>query len=133
MASLKIHKRLTLIAGGTIALVLFCFGVLIVRIAKPKSIIDADEVWKAVRNFNSAHQSLPTTVTFSQLIAEGHLEPNALKRIGASEVSVFLRSEDGSPRMYLMDALMPDGTHITLLSDGSVQGLQNTTSNKVAP
>ena len=66
--------------------------------------------------------SVQATVTFTQLISEGFLGTNVLRDFGASEVTVFLNATNAFPGMIQMDALMPDGSHTTLLSDGSVQG-----------
>jgi hypothetical protein len=71
-------------------------------------------------------------VTFSQLIAQGYLSSNVLARFGASEVTVFLHADETHPDMFLMDALMPDGSHTTLMSDGSVQGFSKSRFQQAA-
>jgi hypothetical protein len=89
---------------------------------RPTPPIDGDEVVRAIQRFSEAHRPLPAKVKFSQLISEGYLDTNVLRKFGASEVTVYLDADQTPPQSFLMDALMPDGTHTTLLSDGSVQG-----------
>jgi len=126
------NKRLAIIAASTVGFVGVCFVVLVVFGDKPKAVVDADQVLAAVTNFCAANRPLPKTVTFSQLIAQGYLDSNVLEKFGATEVTVFLDADETHPSMFLMDALMPDGTHTTLLSDGSVQGLTKSRFQQVA-
>jgi hypothetical protein len=92
-------------------------------VGKPKAEVNASEVLTAITNFCAAHKPLPQTVTFSQLIAQGYLGSNVLENFGASEVTVFLKADEIYPQRFLLDALMPDGSHTALVSDGSVQGI----------
>lgn len=127
------NKRVTIIAASAVGFVVVCFVVLVVVVGKPRAAVNADEVVAAVKNFCAAHRPLPQTVTFSQLIAQGYLGSNVLEKFGASEVTVFLNADETYPQMFLMDALMPDGSHTTLLSDGSVQGFSKSRFQQVAP
>ncbi|MGA2866238.1 MAG: hypothetical protein ABSF95_17330 [Verrucomicrobiota bacterium] len=90
---------------------------------RPAPPINGDQVVRAVRRFCVDHKPLPETVTFHELIAQGYLASNVLQKFGASAITVHLNAVETSPEMLLMDAQMPDGTHQTLLSDGSVQQL----------
>ena len=112
----------TIIAASAVGLVVLCFVVWVWVVGKPKAEVNASEVLAAITNFCAAHRPLPQTVTFSQLISQGYLGSNVLKSFGASEVTVFLNADETHPQNFLMDALMPDGSHTTVLSDGSVQG-----------
>jgi hypothetical protein len=116
------NKRLAIIAASTVGVVVVCLVVLVVFMDKPKAAHDADQVLAAVEKFCAAHKPLLQTVTFSQLIAQGYLG-----------FTVFLTADDTSPQVFLMDALMPDGSHATLLSDGSVQRLSKSRFQQAAP
>jgi hypothetical protein len=115
-------KRLLLVAAAITGAALLLFLAVAFLYTKTPS-VSGNQVLQAVQRFAATHRPLPEQVTFSQLIAEGFLPPNALKDFGASEVTIRLRPDARSPQGVLMDALMPDGTHTTLLVDGSVLGL----------
>jgi hypothetical protein len=68
----------------------------------------------------------------SQLIAQGYLASNILQKFGASEVAVNLKADEAYPQMFVMDALMPDGSHTTALADGSVQGFSKSGFQQLA-
>jgi len=127
------NKRLAIIASSTFGFVVVCFVVVVVFVDKPKAPVDAGQVLAAITNFCAAHKPLPRTVTFSQLIAQGYLGSNVLEKFGASEVTVFLNANETDPQMFLMDALMPDGSHTVALSDGSVQGFSRSRYQQAAP
>jgi hypothetical protein len=117
------RKRLVIIGASTTGLVVLAFIVVVSLVVRPQPPFGAaGELVRALQRFSETHRPLPATVTFSQLIAEGYLGTNALKEFGASEVTVYLDANETQPQSFLMDALMPDGTHTTALSDGSVQG-----------
>ncbi len=124
-------KRLAAICGITAGLVIVCFVLLCVLLARPKPPV-ANEVQQAIQQFCADHRSHPPTVTFSQLIAQGYLASNTLQRFGASEVTVNLNADETHPQMFLMDALMPDGSHTTALADGSVQGFSKSRFQQIA-
>ena len=113
------HKFLIL---GAVGLAVLVFAILFFCMQSRKSSINAAGVLRAVQQFRQAHRPVPQTVTFSQLVEEGFLPDNILKQFGASEVTVYLNVSDPHPQMFFMDALMPDGSHLTLSSDGSIQG-----------
>jgi len=125
-------KRLAIIAASTFGFAVVCFVVLVGLVDKRVTAVDAEQVLAAVTNFCAAHRPLPQTVTFSQLIAQGYLGSNVLEKFGASEVTVFLNADETHPGMILMDALMPDGSHTTLLSDGSVAGFAKSRLQQLA-
>jgi hypothetical protein len=132
---LRTAKTLATIAAWTLGLVVVCFIVLLRFVAMPgpsEVPVDAGQVVGAITNFCAAHQPPPQTVTFSQLIAQGYLSSNVLARFGASEVTVFLNADETHPDMFLMDALMPDGSHTTLMSDGSVIGFSKSRFQQAA-
>ena len=116
-------RRATIIAASAVGLAVVCFVVSVWLVGKPKAEVNAGEVVAAITNFCAAHKPLPETVTFSQLIAQGYLGSNVLKDFGASEVTVHLKADATYPQRFLLDALMPDGSHTALMSDGSVQGI----------
>jgi hypothetical protein len=123
MSSRATANRKVLIVLASIAgLAILAFIAAVLLTAKPRPPVDGEEILWAVRQFCGTHHPLPTTVTFSQLIAEGYLRTNVLQDFGASEVTVYLNADETSPQMPLMDALMPDGSHTHLMADGSVQG-----------
>jgi hypothetical protein len=124
--------RLAAIGGITAGLVIVCFVLLCVLFARPKPPVNAIEVQRAIQQFCADHRSHPPTVTFSQLIAQGYLASNILQRFGASEVTVNLNVDETHPEMFLMDALMPDGSHTTALADGSVQGFSKSRFQQLA-
>ena len=103
----------------------------VVRPGAPEVPVDASQVVGAIANFCAAHRPPPQTVTFSQLIAQGYLSSNVLENCGATEVTVFLNAET-HPQMFLMDAVMRDGSHTTLMSDGSVQGFSKSRFRQAA-
>ena len=121
-AWLTTNKRRAIIAASAVGLVIVCVAVLAVLAGKPKAAVNANGVVAAVAKFCAAHKPLPQTVTFSQLIAQGYLGTNVLEQFGASEVTVFLNANETYPQMFLMDALMPDGSHTVAMCDSSVQG-----------
>jgi hypothetical protein len=117
------RKRLLIIGASTAGLAVVAFIVVVSLVVRPQPPFGAGgQLVLALQRFSERHRPLPATVTFSQLISEGYLGTNALKEFGASEVTVYLDANETRPQSFLMDALMPDGTHITALSDGSVQG-----------
>jgi hypothetical protein len=118
----KSSKRLLIIAASATAVAAVLCVLVVAVVARPKPPVGGQPVLKAVQRFSRGRRPLPTTVTFSQLIAEGYLGSNVLSDYGALEVTVNLHASESTPRMFLMDALMPDGSHTVLLSDGSVQG-----------
>ena len=121
------RKNLLLLAViGAAAVGLLALLLSLVLPGRPKSQVDPQEIVLAVQRYSATHRPLPATVTFTQLIAEGYLGSNVLRNFGASEVTVYLNANPNSPQTFLMDALLPDGTHTTLLSDGSVQQFSNT-------
>lgn len=122
LARFTTSKRLAIIAASTFGVAVVCVVVFSGLVKKQVTAVDADQILAAVTNFCAAHRPLPQTVTFSQLIAQGYLGSNVLEKFGASEVTVFLNADETHPGMILMDALMPDGSHTALLSDGSVAG-----------
>jgi hypothetical protein len=117
------NKKLAIIAAIAVGFIVVYLVVLAVLVGKSKTAVNAGEILAAVTNFCAAHKPQPQTVTFSQLIAEGYLDSNVLEKFGASEVTVFLNADPRYPQSFLMDALMPDGSHVVAMSDGSVQGL----------
>jgi hypothetical protein len=122
LASPATNKRFALIIVGVVLLGVVCSVVLLTLAARPKPPVDGSLVLRAVQRFCAAHKSVPEKVTFSQLIADGYLGADVLKRFGASEVTIYLKAGVTPPQMLLMDALMPDGSHTTLMADGSVEG-----------
>ena len=127
------NKKLAIIAAIAVGFIVVYLAILAVLVGKSKTAVNAGEILAAVTNFCAAHKPLPQTVTFSQLIAEGYLDSNVLEKFGASEVTVFLNADARYPQSFLMDALMPDGSHTTLLSDGSVQGSSESRFQQFAP
>lgn len=125
------NKRLAMIAAA-VSLAVACFAVRALFVGKPEPAFNAGEIVEAVKNFCADHRPLPQTVTFSQLAAQGYLRANVLERFGASEVTVFLNADQTYPQRFLMDALMPDGSHLALTSDGSVQGFSKSRFQQVA-
>jgi hypothetical protein len=128
-----IEKRLVIIAASAVGAVIVCVVLLDALLERPKAPMDASEVQRAVQRFCADHCPHPETVTFSQLIAQGYLGSNALEKFGASEVTVCLNADDASPQTFLMDALMPDSSHVALLSDGSVQQFSRGRFQQAAP
>jgi len=128
-----IRKRLVIVAASAVGAVIVCVVLLDALLERPKAPMDVGEVQRAVQRFCADHHPRPETVTFSQLIAQGHLGSNAFEKFGASEVTVSLNADDASPQMFLMDALMPDGSHVALLSDGSVQQFSRSRFQQAAP
>ena len=134
----RTRKRLVLIAASTAGIAVLTFVCLLAALSREKApAFNGYEVTLAVQRFCAAHRPLPATVTFSQLVAEGYLGTNALREFGASEVTVYLEGADTSPSALVLDALMPDGTHVSCLGDGSVQTLskrrfQETVANTAA-
>jgi hypothetical protein len=118
--------------ASAVGLAVLCYVGSALFVGKPGEAVNPGEVLAAVTNFCAAHRPLPQTVTFSQLIAQGYLRANVLEKFGASEVTVFLNANETSPQSFLMDALMPDGSHTTLMSDGSVQGFSKGSFQQVA-
>jgi hypothetical protein len=116
-------RRLAVICGLTVGLMIGLFVLLGAFLARPRPPINGNEVLRAVQRFCADHRPPPASVTFSQLIAQGYLASNILQRFGAVEVTVNLHVDATNPQMFLMDALMPDGSHTTALANGSVQGL----------
>ena len=116
-------KKLFLIIGANAVFAIMGLLIVVIFKQKPKPPAVGAEVVRAVQRFRESHRPLPATVTFTQLISEGYLSTNVLRDFGASEVTVFLNATNTSPGMLQMDALMPDGSHTSLLSDGSAQGL----------
>jgi hypothetical protein len=126
-------KRLLLAAAAVVGAAIILYGLVTVVLYTRQPSVRGDEVLQAVQRFAAAHRPLPATVTFSQLIAEGCLRPDALNDFGATEVTIHLHPDPRSPQMVWMDALMPDGSHATLLGDGSVQGFSGTGFQATAP
>ena len=118
--------------AAAVGLAVACFAVRALFVGKPEVAFNAGEIVTAVKNFCADHRPLPKTVTFSQLAAQGYLRANVLERFGASEVTVFLNADHAYPQRLLMDALMPDGSHLALTSDGSVQGFSKSRFQQVA-
>jgi hypothetical protein len=86
---------------------------------EPQPSIRGAEILDGIQRYCTEQRLLTNTVTFSELIARGYLPADTLEKFGAADVTVFLKT-DGA-RKFLLDARMPDGSHQTLLSDGSVQ------------
>jgi hypothetical protein len=116
-----IRKKRVFLGAGMAGLVILAFMLVPMLVDKPKP-VNGEEVLRAVQQYCRAHRAVPPTVTFTQLTAEGYLSPNVLKQFGASEVTIYMNFTNPTPQAFVMDALMPDGTHTTLLTDGSVQG-----------
>ena len=125
------QARVALVATIGVGVVILGFILAQAFMDKPKAPVNGDEIRRAVQEYCDAHRPYPETVTFSQLIEQGYLGANALQRFGAKEVTVHLRPQDANPQSYLMDALMLDGTHVGLMSDGSVQQLSGNLRNAI--
>ena len=124
------NRKVAIIAAGIVGLAVVCFVALIAFLSKPKTPIDGRQVVQALQRFKAAHRPLPESVTFSQLIAEGYLGSNVLRDFGAVEVTIYTKADESRPQMFLMDALMPDGSHIAALADGSVAGFSPSRFNE---
>jgi hypothetical protein len=127
------NKKLAIIAAIAVGFIVVYVIVLEVLVGKSKTTVNAGEIVAAVESFCATHKPLPQTVTFSQLIAQGYLGSNMLEKFGASEVTVFLNADENHPQLFLMDALMPDGSHVVAMSDGSVQGFSKSRFQQMAP
>src|SRR4029077_18766237 len=102
-------ERLLILVASIVGMVILSFVLAVTIVCRPTPPVAGDEVLRAVQQFSAAHRPLPATVTFGQLISEGYLSTNVLRKFGASDVTVYLKFDESSPQMFLMDAVMPDG------------------------
>ena len=111
--------RKTIVWFGLVTIGVALFALFLA--SRPARSIDVAQIVRAVQQFRANHSPPPPTVTFSELIARGYLGSNMLQQFGASEVTVHLQGMDTNPQGFFMDAQLRDGSHLRLLSDGSVQ------------
>ena len=75
------------------------------------------------RDRAAAGQRPPPEVSLQELIRGGYLTTNDVRAFEGMEVAFSTRIDDANPQMILAWAHTPDGQYISLLADGSVQGL----------
>lgn len=115
------RKRLCIIIAGPLVLLVGCSLLFLAILDKARPPVDGQQIVQAVQKFRADHSPAPETVTFSQLIAQHYLPSNVLESFGAVDVTVNLKANESNPQFFLLDARMPDGSHTTLASDGSIQ------------
>src|SRR5436190_17565013 len=114
------RKHLTL-ALGALALLAVGWFVFASFFKVPEQSVSGGAIVDAIQRYCTEQKPAARKVTFSELIARGYLPPDTLQKFGASEITVSLDANSALPQEFLMDARMADGSHQTLLSDGSVQ------------
>lgn len=120
----KSHPEFTYLprALGGLAVLLLAWVLFAVWYKEPAPPVSGASIVDAVQRYCTEQQRpLPPNVTFSELISLGYLPADTLQKFGAAEVTVSLKHDSGKPGAFVLDARMADGTHQTLLSDGSVQ------------
>jgi hypothetical protein len=122
MSNRPARNRFLIIAAGTAVLAVAIYALVLEFVFRSQPPVSGQEIVQAIQLFSAAHRPLPPTVTFSQLVSEGYLRTNILRDFGAAEVTVYLQADQHNPQMFKLDALLPDGTHTVLFSDGSIQG-----------
>src|SRR5258706_272725 len=115
-------KRLPVIIGvmTLLGLILFfCALALIPRgeTINPQRYIDALQSY--ARDRTARGQSLPASVSLSELVAGGFLSADGAKAFGAKDVRISLTIDETRPQDVLMEAQLPDGTRLISLGDGS--------------
>ncbi|HEX4120264.1 MAG TPA: hypothetical protein VH619_06600 [Verrucomicrobiae bacterium] len=66
-------------------------------------------------------QPIPRTVSLSELVAHGYLQPSDVAAFQGLDATLSLVFNASDPTFVLMRVHMPDGTDVVLLGDGTAQ------------
>jgi hypothetical protein len=113
-----------MIALGAVAIVLA--GVL--RLSRHQRTMDSERLVEAVRAFALDHSArgtpLPASVSLTELINRGFIRAEDVKPFAPAEVRILLISDESRPNQIVIEARLPDGSHIAGMSDGSIVQLR---------
>ncbi len=76
-----------------------------------------------VRDLAARGEPVPPSIALESLVGSGHLQPADLQPFEDARVVVHTDADESRPQSLLMEAWMPDGSVLAVLSDGSVQSM----------
>lgn len=76
-----------------------------------------------VRDLVARGEPVPPSIALESLVRSGHLQPADLQPFEGARVVVHTDADENRPQSLLMEAWMPDGSVLVVLSDGSVQSM----------
>jgi hypothetical protein len=89
---------------------------------------DGSVLTKAVQKYSQdcklRGQTLPRSINLHDLIDGGYVSRNDVQVFDGMEVTISLSADETRPQDTLVDARLPNGEHIVVLGDGSVQQIR---------
>jgi hypothetical protein len=123
-------RRLILITGSLLAAAVVVCTTLVIHWQRSQPVFkDAPKLAAAVQAFARDRagrgQPLPASISLRDLVSGGYIATNDVHAFDGMDVTISLAASlaalDADPQSILIHVRMPDGTHIVLLGDGSIQ------------